>query len=207
MLLVGLTGSIGMGKSTTATMFKQHNFAVYNADDTVHYIYENDDIIINKINRAFPGSKVDGKVSRNFLKGELNNNPKRFKELELIIHPATREYQISFINQMIEKGCEGCILDIPLLFETGGEKYVDTSIVVTASKETQFQRVIGERGLDEDLFNKILLQQMPDEEKCKRADYVISSNTSIEETRKEVEDIVTNLTLLEPKAWNSFYKK
>ena len=207
MLLVGLTGSIGMGKSTTASMFKDYKFAVYNADDTVHYIYENDEVIIDKINRAFPGSKVDGKVSRKFLKDELSNNPKRFKELEMIIHPATRDYQISYIKKMIEKGCRGCILDIPLLFETGGEKYVDVSIVVTASQKTQSERVIGERGLDENLFKQILLQQMPDHEKCKKADYVISTDASLDVTRKEVENIVTKLSLLEPKAWNNYYIK
>ena len=207
MLLVGLTGSIGMGKSTTASMFKDYKFAVYNADDTVHYIYENDEIIINKIEKSFPGSKVDGKVSRDVLKNELSKNPKRFKELESIIHPATRQYQISFIKQMIDKGRIGCILDIPLLFETGGEKYIDVSVVVTASKETQYQRVINERGLDVDLFKQILAQQMPDQEKCKRADYVISTNNNMDSTRKEVSTIVDKLVHLEPKAWNDHYNK
>ena len=207
MLLVGLTGSIGMGKSTTASMFKNHKFAVYNADDTVHYIYQNDEIIINKIDKSFPGSKVDGKVNRDVLKNELNKNPKRFKELESIIHPATRLYQISFIKQKIEEKCKGCILDIPLLFETGGEKYVDASVVVTASEETQCQRVINDRGLDADLFKQILAQQMPDREKCERADYVISTNNNMDSTKKEVETIAGKLVLLEPKAWNDYYNK
>ena len=207
MLLVGLTGSIGMGKSTTASMFKDYKFAVYNADDTVHYVYENDEIIINKIDKSFPGSKVDGRVNREVLKNELNKNPKRFKELESIIHPATRQYQISFIKQMIEGKCKGCILDIPLLFETGGEKYVDASVVVTASEETQYQRVINDRGLDADLFKQILDQQMPDREKCERADYVISTNNNMDSTKKAVENIAGKLVLLEPKAWNDYYNK
>ena len=108
---------------------------------------------------------------------------------------------------MIEKGRIGCILDIPLLFETGGEKYIDVSVVVTASKETQYQRVINERGLDLDLFKQILAQQMPDQEKCERADYVISTNNNMDATRKEVETIVAKLVLLEPKAWNDHYNK
>ena len=108
---------------------------------------------------------------------------------------------------MIEKERIGCILDIPLLFETGGEKYVDASVVVTATKETQYQRVINERGLDTDLFKQILAQQMPDQEKCERADYVISTNNNMDSTRKEVETIVSKLVLLEPKAWNDHYNK
>ncbi len=207
MLLVGLTGSIGMGKSTTASMFKDHNFAVYNADDTVHYIYENDEIVINKIDRVFPGSKVDEKVCREVLKEELNKNPNMFKQLESIIHPAVRQYQISFIEQMIEKDCIGCILDIPLLFETGGEKYVDSTIVVTASEEIQFQRVINERGLDKDLYKQILAQQMPDQEKCKKADFVISTNDNLHSTKKEVDAVVKKLVMIKPKAWNNFYNQ
>ena len=108
---------------------------------------------------------------------------------------------------MIEKERIGCILDIPLLFETGGEKYVDVSVVVTASKETQYQRVINERGLDADLFKQILAQQMPDQEKCERADYVISTNDNMDSTRKEVEIIVGKLVLLKPKVWNDYYNK
>ena len=108
---------------------------------------------------------------------------------------------------MIKEKCKGCILDIPLLFETGGEKYVDASVVVTASEETQYQRVINDRGLDADLFKQILDQQMPDREKCERADYVISTNNNMDSTKKAVENIAGKLVLLEPKAWNDYYNK
>tara|TARA_B110001454_G_scaffold59725_1_gene58425 strand:- start:4883 stop:5506 length:624 start_codon:yes stop_codon:yes gene_type:complete len=207
MLLVGITGSIGMGKSTTASMFKPHNFAVYNADDTVHYIYENDESIINKIEESFPGAKENGKVNRMVLREELKKNPSRFRELESIIHPVTRQYQITYIKKMIENGHSGCILDIPLLFETGGDKYVDVTVVVTASKETQQRRVVKERSVPIDIFEKIISQQMPDEEKCKRADYVVSTNLSIDQTQKDVDQIISKISLLEPKAWDNYYSK
>ena len=121
MLLVGITGSIGMGKSTVAQMFKEHGYGVYNADDTVHYIYENDEEVIEKVERQFPGSTKDGVVNRLALRDILNKNPDKFRDLEQIVHPVTRKYQIIYINKLIEEGKMGCVLDIPLLFETGGE--------------------------------------------------------------------------------------
>ena len=128
MLLVGVTGSIGMGKSTVAQMFKDHGYGVYNADDTVHYIYENDEEVIEKVERQFPGSTKDGVVNRLALRDILNKDPDKFRDLEQIVHPVTRKYQIIYIKKLIEEGKMGCVLDIPLLFETGGEKYVDVSV-------------------------------------------------------------------------------
>ena len=125
MLLVGVTGSIGMGKSTVAQMFKEHGYGVYNADDTVHYIYENDGEVIEKVERKFPGSTKNGVVNRLALRDILNKDPDKFRDLEQIVHPVTRKYQIIYIKKLIEEGKMGCVLDIPLLFETGGEKYVD----------------------------------------------------------------------------------
>ena len=142
MLLVGITGSIGMGKSTVAQMFKEHGYGVYNADDTVHYIYENDGEVIEKVERQFPGSTEDGVVNRLALRDILNKDPDKFRNLEQIVHPVTRKYQIIYIKKLIEEGKMGCVLDIPLLFETGGEKYVDVSVVVTASESTQQSRVV-----------------------------------------------------------------
>ena len=207
MLLVGLTGSIGMGKSTTASMFKEYNYSIYNVDDTVHYVYENDQIVIEKIDKVFPGSNIDGKVNRIFLRNELNKNPKKFKDLEAIIHPAIRQYQISFIKKKIEEGKLGCILDIPLLFETGGEKYVDTAIVVIASEKKQYERVVEERSVPIEVFNQIRSQQMPDQDKINKANFVISTNDNLETTKKEVEKIVNKISFLEPKAWNIYYNK
>ena len=130
MLLIGVTGSIGMGKSTVAQMFKEHGYGVYNADDTVHYIYENDKEVIAKVERKFPGSTKDGAVNRLALRDILNKEPDKFRDLEQIVHPVTRKYQIIYIKKLIEEGKTGCVLDIPLLFETGGEKYVDIELCI-----------------------------------------------------------------------------
>jgi|TARA_B100001248_G_scaffold43049_1_gene27500 dephospho-CoA kinase len=207
MLLIGVTGSIGMGKSTVAKMFTEYGFGLYNADDTVHYIYENDEEVINKIEESFPGTKSEGKVNRIALRDILNKEPMKFRDLEKIVHPATRRYQIVYIEKLISDGSPGCILDIPLLFETGGEKYIDVSVVVTASEEKQKERVVSERKVPLEIFNSIKNQQMPDREKLKKADYIISTDQTLDETKLEVKDVVSRIKLINPKAWNAFYKK
>ncbi len=207
MLLVGVTGSIGMGKSTVAQMFKEHGYGVYNADDTVHYIYENDEEVIEKVERHFPGSTKDGVVNRLALRDILNKDPDKFRDLEQIVHPVTRKYQIIYIKKLIEEGKMGCVLDIPLLFETGGEKYVDVSVVVTASEATQQSRVVLERKVPLEIFNAIKDQQMPDRDKLKKADYIISTDNNIEDTKSEVKEVAAKIKLINPKAWNTFFNQ
>ena len=207
MLLVGVTGSIGMGKSTVAQMFKEHGYGVYNADDTVHYIYENDEDVIEKVEKQFPGSTKDGAVNRLALRDILNKDPNKFRDLEQIVHPVTRKYQIIYIKKLIEEGKMGCVLDIPLLFETGGEKYVDVSVVVTASEATQQSRVVLERKVPLEIFNAIKDQQMPDRDKLKKADYIISTNNNIEDTKSEVKEVAAKIKLINPKAWNTFFNQ
>ena len=207
MLLVGVRGSIGMGKSTVAQMFKEHGYGVYNADDTVHYIYENDEEVIEKVERQFPGSTKDGVVNRLALRDILNKDPDKFRDLEQIVHPVTRKYQIIYIKKLIEEGKMGCVLDIPLLFETGGEKYVDVSIVVTASEATQQSRVVLERKVPLEIFNAIKDQQMPDRDKLKKADYIISTDNNIEDTKSEVKEVAAKIKLINPKAWNTFFNQ
>ena len=207
MLLVGVTGSIGMGKSTVAQMFKEHGYGVYNADDTVHYIYENDEEVIEKVERQFPGSTKNGAVNRLALRDILNKDPDKFRDLEQIVHPITRKYQIIYIKKLIEEGKMGCVLDIPLLFETGGEKYVDVSVVVTASEATQQSRVVLERKVPLEIFNAIKDQQMPDRDKLKKADYIISTDNNIEDTKSEVKEVAAKIKLINPKAWNTFFNQ
>ena len=207
MLLVGITGSIGMGKSTVAQMFKEHGYGVYNADDTVHYIYENDEEVIEKVERQFPGSTKDVVVNRLGLRDILNKDPDKFRDLEQIVHPVTRKYQIIYIKKLIEEGKMGCVLDIPLLFETGGEKYVDVSVVVTASEATQKSRVVLERKVPLEIFNAIKDQQMPDRDKLKKADYIISTDNNIEGTKLEVKEVAAKIKLINPKAWNTFFNQ
>jgi len=206
-LLVGVTGSIGMGKSTVAQMFKDHGYGVYNADDTVHYIYENDEEVIEKVERQFPGSTKDGVVNRLALRNILNKDPDKFRDLEQIVHPVTRKYQIIYIKKLVEEGKIGCVLDIPLLFETGGEKYVDVSVVVTASEATQQSRVVLERKVPLEIFNAIKDQQMPDRDKLKKADYIISTDNNIEDTKSEVKEVAAKIKLINPKAWNTFFNQ
>ena len=207
MLLVGVTGSIGMGKSTVAQMFKDHGYGVYNADDTVHYVYENDEEVIEKVERQFPGSTKNGVVNRLALRDILNKDPDKFRDLEQIVHPVTRKYQIIYIKKLIEEGKMGCVLDIPLLFETGGEKYVDVSVVVTASEATQQSRVVLERKVPLEIFNAIKDQQMPDRDKLKKADYIISTDNNIEDTKSEVKEVAAKIKLINPKAWNTFFNQ
>ena len=207
MLLIGITGSIGMGKSTVAQMFKEYGYGVYNADDTVHYIYENDEEVIEKVEGKFPGSTKGGVVNRMALRDILNQDPSKFKDLELIVHPATRKYQIIYIKKLIEEGKVGCVLDIPLLFETGGEKYVDVSVVVTASNATQQSRVVLERKVPLEIFNAIKGQQMPDRDKLKKADYIISTDCDFETTKTEVKEVVAKIKLINPKAWNTVFNQ
>ena len=207
MLLVGITGSIGMGKSTVAQMFKGYGYGVYNADDTVHYIYENDKEVIEKVERQFPGSTEKGAVNRLALRDILNKDPDKFRDLEQIVHPVTRKYQIIYIKKLIEEGKMGCVLDIPLLFETGGEKYVDVSVVVTASEATQQSRVVLERKVPLEIFNAIKDQQMPDRDKLKKADYIISTDNNIEDTKSEVKEVAAKIKLINPKAWNTFFNQ
>ena len=207
MLLVGVTGSIGRGKSTVAQMFKEYGYGVYNADDTVHYIYENDVEVIAKVESKFPGSTKDGAVDRLALRDMLNKEPEKFRDLEQIVHPVTRKYQIIYIKKLIEEGKIGCVLDIPLLFETGGEKYVDISIVVTASEEIQRSRVVLDRKVPLEIFNAIKDQQMPDRDKLKKADYIISTDSDIEKTKSEVKEVATKIKLINPKAWNTFFNQ
>ena len=207
MLIVGLTGSIGMGKSTTASMFKKFGYGVYNADDAVHYIYENDQKIIDQIEQKFPGSKINNKVDRNELKNILTKDPKRFKDLENIVHPATRSYQINYIKDCIEKSLVGCILDIPLLFETKGEKYVDVTLLVTASEETQRKRILEDRKLPIAVFERIKDQQMPDNEKREKADFIISTDQNLKSTEKEVEAVINDFKNIKNEAWTKHYSK
>ena len=196
-----------MGKSTVAQMFKEHGYGVYNADDTVHYIYENDEEVIEKVERQFPGSTRDGVVNRLALRDILNKDPDKFRDLEQIVHPVTRKYQIIYIKKLIEEGKMGCVLDIPLLFETGGEKYVDVSVVVTASEATQQSRVVLERKVPLEIFNAIKDQQMPDRDKLKKADYIISTDNNIEDTKSEVKEVAAKIKLINPKAWNTFFNQ
>ena len=193
MLLLGLTGSIGTGKSTTAKMFAAQGIPVNDADQVVHELYAGEAVPL--IEAAFPGTTADGKVDRALLARQLIDNPEGFKRLEAIVHPLVRQKEVAFLEQERAKGTPAVLLDIPLLYETGGESRLDKVIVVTCSPETQAERVLARPGMTEEKFKSILARQVPDAEKRQRADFIVDTEHGMDAARVQVRDILTKLGL------------
>ena len=194
MMRVGLTGSIGMGKSTTATMFAEAGIPVHDADATVHRLYSGKAAPL--VEAAFPGSVTAGVVNREALGKAVLGNPQAMKQLEAIIHPLVRQEELAFIAKAEAAGAPFVILDIPLLFETGGDARVDKIVVVTAPAEVQRKRVLSRPGMTEEKFLSILARQMPDDEKRARADFIIDTSQGIEPARAEVALIISQLSAI-----------
>ncbi|KQS76103.1 dephospho-CoA kinase [Rhizobium sp. Leaf384] len=192
MIVLGLTGSIGMGKSTTAEMFKVLGVPVNDADAVVHALYHGP--AVGLIEAAFPGSTLNGAVDRTKLSAALARHPQGFKTLEAIVHPLVREEERAFLERERRAGAPLVVLDIPLLFETGGEARVDAVAVVTCDADLQRQRVLARPGMTPEKFALILSRQMPDSDKRARANYVIDTSRGLEVARQRVEEIVTDLT-------------
>lgn len=191
MLIIGLTGSIGMGKSTAAEQFRAHGIPVCDADAEVHRLYEGEAVPL--IAKAFPGTVVDGRVDRAKLGAEVVGNKEAMKGLEALIHPLVRKAEQSFLLQAQKSGHAMAVLEIPLLFETGGDGLIDVTIVVSAGAVLQRERVLARPGMTAEKFDSILTQQMPDDEKRRRADFVVDTSGSIEETRQELDRIIESL--------------
>lgn len=191
MLKIGLTGSIGMGKSTTAKLFVDAGVAVNDSDAVVHDLYAGEAAPL--VNAAFPGTMKNGVVDREQLGRQLARDPAGFKRLEEIVHPLVRKRESEFLAQQKEAGADMVVLDIPLLFETGAENRVDVIVVVSADPQIQRERVLARPNMTEEKFNMILSRQMSDEEKRRRADYIVDSSHAIETTREQVADIVADL--------------
>ena len=191
MIVLGLTGSIGTGKSTTAAMFADLGVPVHDADRAVHDLYAGE--AVAPIAAAFPGAVRDGKVDRAALSEILRQAPERFGELEAIVHPLVREREAAFLAHHREAGTPIVLLDIPLLFETGGASRVDKVVVVTCDPAIQRQRVLARPGMTEEKFDLIRARQMPDAEKRKRADFVVDSGHGLEPARQQVAEIVDTL--------------
>lgn len=192
MITAGLTGSIGMGKSTTAKMFQEAGIPVHDADATVHALYSGDAAELIEV--AFPGTVKDGTVDRAKLGPMVVGNKEAMKKLEEIVHPLVAKERDKFLEQHQNEGAKLVILDIPLLFETGGDALVDKVIVVTASPETQRQRVLAREGMTEEKFKAILAKQVPDAQKRERADYVIDTDYGMEPARRRVAEIIADIT-------------
>ncbi len=191
MLSIGLTGSIGMGKSTTADMFRAEGVAVYDSDKAVHDIYAGPAAPL--IEREFPGTTVDGAVDRARLSARVLNDPAAMKRLEAIVHPLVWAARDAFVAEQRRKGAPFVVYDIPLLFETGKDKDVDVVIVVSAAPEAQKERVLARPGMTQEKFAAILARQTPDEEKRRRADFVVHTDHGLDAAREEVRAILKTL--------------
>jgi dephospho-CoA kinase len=188
MLLLGLTGSIGMGKSTTAKLFAEAGVPVYDADAAVHKIYQGE--AAPAIEAAFPGTTVDGKVDRAKLSARVLHDPVAIKQLEQIVHPMLGASRQKFLDDAEASGAPVVVMDIPLLFETGGEKRVDAVVVVTTSPENQRERIMARGTMTSEALDAILARQMPDAEKRKRADFVVDTSHGLEPVRIQIRDIL-----------------
>ncbi len=191
MLKIGLTGSIGMGKSTTAKLFAEAGVAVNDSDAVVHDLYAGEAAPL--VDAAFPGTMKNGAIDRQELGRQLARDPTGFKRLEQIVHPLVRKRESEFLARQKEAGADMVVFDIPLLFETGAEQRVDVIVVVSADPQVQRQRVLARPNMTEEKFNMILSRQTPDPEKRRRADYIVDSGHSIEAARKQVADIIADL--------------
>jgi dephospho-CoA kinase len=193
MITLALTGSIGMGKSTVATMFADAGIPTFDADATVRALQGPGGRLVPQIEARFPGTTRDGAVDREALSTAVLGDRDELAALEAIVHPAVHHERTRFI---IEHGDAPALLfDIPLLFETGGDAAFDKVIVVSATPELQRDRVLGRPGMNTEKFEQILARQIPDEEKCARADFVVDTSGSLKQTRAQVDAILTCLGL------------
>jgi len=188
MLILGLTGSIGMGKSTTANLFVEAGVPVYDADATVHTVYEGE--AAPAIEAAFPGTTADGKVDRAKLSARVVHDPAAMRQLEQIVHPMLRAYHQKFLEDAERSGAPVAVVDVPLLFETGGEKRVDAVVVVTTSPENQRERILARGTMTGEALDAILARQMPDDEKRRRADFVVDTSHGLDPVRARIRDIL-----------------
>lgn len=191
MLTIGLTGSIGMGKSTTAEMFRAEGVAVYDSDRAVHDIYSGP--AAARIEEMFPGTVVDGRVDRPKLAARVLGDAAALRRLEEFVHPLVLEMRRDFVEERRRSGDKFVVFDIPLLFETGGEEDVDVVVVVSAPEDVQRARVLARAGMTEQKFAAIVAKQVPDAEKRRRADFIVHTDRGLDSARDEVQLILRAL--------------
>jgi dephospho-CoA kinase len=191
MRILGLTGSIGMGKSTTAKLFMEAGVPVYDADAAVHKIYEGE--AAPAIEAAFPGTTVDGKVDRAKLSAKVVHDQAAIKQLEQIVHPMLGASRKKFLDEAERSGAPVVVMDIPLLFETGGEKRVDAVVVVSTDAATQRERILARGTMTSEALDGILARQLPDAEKRKRADFVVDTSHGLDPVRAAIRDILAEV--------------
>lgn len=193
MLLIGLTGSIGMGKSETAKMFARLGVPVYDADAAVHALYAKGGAAVEPLRAAFPSAVIDDAVDRTELSRCVLGLPEEMKKLEAIVHPLVGRAQMDFLRKAAAEGHHAVVLDIPLLYETGGETRVDVVVVVSAPYDIQKERVLARPGMDMAKFAAIHAKQVPDAEKRRRADFVIETDKGLDHAFEEVTKVVEAL--------------
>lgn len=191
MIVIGLTGSIGMGKTTTADLFRQAGLPVFDADATVHALY--DGPLAAKIEAAFPGTTVSGRVDRTKLAERLSGDATAFRRLEAIVHPVVRQAEADFLGQARSADTPAVVLDIPLLFETSRDRDVDKVVVVSAPADVQRARVLARPGMTAERYASLLARQMPDAEKRARADFVVPTGDGLEAAQAAVAAILRQL--------------
>lgn len=197
MIVVGLTGSIGMGKSTAGEMLVEMGIPLHDADEAVHRLMGPGGAAVDAVGAEFPGAvaEKDGEtyIDRQALGKEVIGNPEKLKKLEAILHPLVKRDADEFVEAMRKKGETIVVLDIPLLFEVGRDADMDVTVCISAPKDIQRQRVLARPNMTEEKFEKIVASQLPDAEKRKRADFVISSAEGLEPMRAALEDLAAKL--------------
>ena len=188
MIILGLTGSIGMGKSTTAKLFAEAGVPVYDADAAVHRLYEGE--AAAAIEEAFPGTIVEGKVDRARLSSRVVHDPAAMKRLEGIVHPMLGASRQRFLDDAERSGARVAVVDVPLLYETGGEKRVDAVVVVTTAPEIQRERILARENMSSEKLDAILARQLPDSEKRARADFIVDTSHGLDPVRARIRDIL-----------------
>ncbi|MDA0339515.1 MAG: dephospho-CoA kinase [Proteobacteria bacterium] len=208
MILIGLTGSIGMGKSETAKMFAREGVPVYDADAAVHKLMAPGGAAVAKVEAAFPGvTNDDGSINRPELGKRVFGKPDELKKLERIIHPLVGKAQRQFLEQAQRRNEPIAVLDIPLLFETGGNKYVDVAVTVSAPAFLQRKRVLARPGMTQERFEKVLSLQTPDAEKRRRADFIVPSGLGKAVALEAVRGVIKVLQGRKGKVWPERIKR
>lgn len=194
MKIVGLTGSIGMGKSATARLFREEGVPVFDSDASVHELYDVGGRAVKPVGEAFPGVVRDGAVDRDILSAKLREDPSGFARLEAIVHPLVGQARNHFLAEAKKSSAPFVILDVPLLFETGGHEHVDAVIVVHAPQDERRARVLQRPGMTEEKLDAIIARQTPDSVKLDQADYIVETSGGFDDARRQVAGIVKKLT-------------
>ncbi|HET9935719.1 MAG TPA: dephospho-CoA kinase [Methyloceanibacter sp.] len=205
MLVIGLTGGIGTGKSAAAERFAEHGIPVFNADTCVHRLYEGE--AVAPIETAFPGVVKDGRIDRKLLSEKIAGSPERLLRLERIVHPLVVAAELDFLRAAEKDGAPLAVLEIPLLFETGADSRVDVTVVTSAPQEVQRARVLSRPGMTAEKLEHLLARQLPDAERRARADYVVDSGTSLADMRIEIDKLIESLKSREGRVMDRLRRK